>query len=169
MRHARTATGLVAGILLLVSVREATAGTIVLDSFNASLTTGSLAGTNFPVSFSFDASQISASGSSYLSLDSFDFTLFGISFNKSYILQGGQAIFQNGVLENVTASFQQILPPDSPVENITFGFGGNGSIAYIDLHGQFGSGSFAFVPEPASGPGFLVACAVAALGLRGRH
>jgi hypothetical protein len=32
--------------------------------------------------------------------------------------------------------------PNSPVQNITFGFGGPGVIGYIDLNGQFGSGSF---------------------------
>ena len=34
------------------------------------------------------------------------------------------------------------MPPNSPIENITFGFGGPGVIAYIDLNGQFGTGSF---------------------------
>lgn len=41
----------------------------------------------------------------------------------------------------MTASFQVILPPDAPVQNITFGFGDPMGIAYIDLDGQFGSGS----------------------------
>jgi hypothetical protein len=51
----------------------------------------------------------------------------------------------------VTASFQVILPPNSPVNNITFGFGGPGVIGYIDLNNQPGSGTFMFasaVPEP---------------------
>ncbi|GAC1460824.1 MAG: hypothetical protein PVSMB1_11090 [Gemmatimonadaceae bacterium] len=43
----------------------------------------------------------------------------------------------------VTASFQVRMPPNSPVKNITFGFGGPGVIAYIDLDDQCGSGSFA--------------------------
>ena len=38
--------------------------------------------------------------------------------------------------------FQVRLPPNSPVNNITFGFGGDGVIGYIDLDNQFGGGSF---------------------------
>jgi hypothetical protein len=52
-------------------------------------------------------------------------------------------IIQDGVVVNVTASFQVRMPPNSPVSNITFGFGGPGVIGYIDLDQQFGSGSFA--------------------------
>jgi hypothetical protein len=64
----------------------------------------------------------------------------------------------NGIPENVTASFQGILPPNSPVNNITFGFGGPGVIGYIDLNNQFGSGSFTInaVPEPKTGPIILL-------------
>jgi hypothetical protein len=36
------------------------------------------------------------------------------------------------------------LPPNSPVQNITFGFGDSGVIGYIDLDGQYGNGSFTF-------------------------
>ena len=89
-----------------------------------------------------------------MDLITFDFTLFGVPFHRSDIFQGGQVILLNGVIENVTASFQVILPPNSPVNNITFGFGGPGVIGYIDLNNQFGSGSFTInaVPEPATGP-----------------
>src|SRR5262249_51924198 len=73
------------------------------------------------------------------------FTLLGVPFTRNDIFQGGQVIFRDGVLVNVTASFQVVLPPNSPVNNITFGFGGPGVIGYIDLHDQFGSGSFTVV------------------------
>jgi YD repeat-containing protein len=43
---------------------------------------------------------------------------------------------------DVTASFQIRLPPNSPVQNITFRFGGPGVIGHIDLNGQFVNGSF---------------------------
>jgi hypothetical protein len=69
----------------------------------------------------------------------------------------------------VTASFQVILPPNSPVKNITFGFGGPGVIGYIDLDNQFGSGTFTFVstvPEPGLLP--LVALAVFIFAARSR-
>jgi hypothetical protein len=114
---------------------------IVYATLNASLDDGSLAGTTFTILFSYDADQVANTGQSYVSLNSFDFTLLGVPFTRDDIFQGGQVIFQDGVLQNVTASFQVILPPDSPVQNITFGFGDPMGVAYIDLDGEFGSGS----------------------------
>jgi hypothetical protein len=114
---------------------------IVYATLNASLDDGSLAGTTFTILFSYDADQVADTGQSYVSLNSFDFTLLGVPFTRDDIFQGGQVIFQDGVLQNVTASFQVILPPDSPVQNITFGFGDPMTVAYIDLDGEFGSGS----------------------------
>lgn len=136
--------GAAAVVLLLAVGSRAEAQNIVYGCFDASLDDGSLAGTTFTVSFSYDADQVSEQGDSYVQLASFDFTLLGVNFTRSDIFQGGQLIFHDGVLDNVTASFQVILPPDSPVSNITFGFGSSGGIAYIDLDGQFGNGSFVF-------------------------
>jgi rhamnogalacturonan endolyase len=129
---------------------ELPAAGIVTQTLNASLTDGSLEGTTFPVTFSYDASQVSPTGESYVPLLRFDFTLLGVPFTRDEIFQGGQAIFQDGVLQNVTASYQVILPPNSPVRNITFGFGDPGSIGYIDLDGQFGNGSFTISGQTSS-------------------
>jgi uncharacterized protein (TIGR03437 family) len=118
---------------------------IISSAFVASLTSGSLAGTTFPVFFSYDADQVSAQGDSFIALTSFDFALGGVSFARNDIFQGGQVIFHNGSLEDITASFQVRLPPNSPVNNITFGFGGNGVIGYLDLQNQYGSGTFQVV------------------------
>jgi hypothetical protein len=133
-------------VFLFVSVSSSYAQNIVYGTLDASLDTGSLAGTTFQISFSYDADQVPEVGEAYVSLNSFDFTLLGVQFTRSDIFQGGQVIFQDGVPQNVTASFQVILPPDSPVENITFGFGEPLGIAYIDLYGQSGGGSFTFEP-----------------------
>lgn len=76
-----------------------------------------------------------------MSLNSFDFTLLGVPFTRDDIFQGGQVVSQDGVLQNVTASFQVILPPDSPVQNITFGFGHPMGVGYISLDGEPGLGS----------------------------
>jgi len=133
-------------LLLHMAFTGAARSELVTSTLNASLNTGSLAGTTFTVSFSYDSSQVSPVGDSYVQLNSFDFTLLGVPFSRQDIFQGGQAIFQDGTLHNVTASFQVILPPNSPVQNITFGFGGPGVIGYIDLRGQFGMGSFTFGP-----------------------
>jgi hypothetical protein len=133
---------LTAAVLLVLAASRVDARTIVFRTLNASLDQGSLAGTTFPVSFSYDADQVSPIGDSFVNLVSFDFTLLGVPFTRQDIFQGGQCIFQNGVLENVTASFQVRLPPNSPVNNITFGFGGPGVIGYLDLDNHFGLGSF---------------------------
>jgi len=109
---------------------------------NASLTDGSLAGTTFQVVFTYDPSQVVAKGQVFLSLTSFDFTLLGVAFKRSDINEGGQVIFQDGAYQNVTASFQGVLPANSPVSNITFGFGGPGVIGYVDHDNQFGHGTF---------------------------
>ena len=142
---------------------------IVNSTLNASLDTGSLAGVKFPVSFSYDAGLVQPVGDSYVNLLSFDFVLLGVPFNRSEIFQGGQAMFHDGILENVTASYQVTLPPMSPVANITFGFGGPGVIGYVDLKGQFGLGSFSFgppVPEPSTLVSVALSLAVLICGRR---
>jgi hypothetical protein len=136
--------GSTATLFLLVTSAASAQSGLVTSELDATLNTGSLAGTSFAVSFSYDFSQVSPKGDSYVLLNSFDFTLLGVQFTRSDIFQGGQVISHDGVLNNVTASFQVIMPPNSPVSNITFGFGGPGVIAYIDLDGQFGDGSFSF-------------------------
>src|SRR5262249_4181502 len=132
-------------LLCLTIGVHANAEHIVFGRLDASLDTGSLAGTTFTVCFSYDADQVAPAGESYVQLTSFDFTLLGVPFTRNDIFQGGQVIFRDSVLANVTASFQVFLPPNSPVKNITFGFGGPGVIGYIDLHDQFGTGSFTLV------------------------
>ena len=134
---------LAAVALLLLTGATAAATNIVFYTFDASLDTGSLAGTSFPVCYSYDADQVAPAGESYVTLNSFDFTLLGSQFTRNDIFQGGQVIFEDGVVADVTASFQVFLPPGSPVHNITFGFGGPGVIGYSDLNDQYGDGSFA--------------------------
>ncbi|HEX6463739.1 MAG TPA: hypothetical protein VFZ98_04775 [Vicinamibacterales bacterium] len=131
-------------VVLLGVASTASAQTIVYGRLDASLDDGSLAGTTFSVIYSYDADQVSDVGDSYVSLNSFDFTLLGVDFTRGDIFQGGQVIFQDGVAVNVTASFQVFLPDGSPVSNITFGFGNPLGIGYTDLDGNFGSGSFTF-------------------------
>ena len=128
-------------LFLLIMYANAARSEWVTSTLQASLDTGSLAGTSFAVSFSYDSSQVQPVGESYVQLNSFDFSLLGVQFTRQYIFQGGQVIFQDGVITDVTASFQVLLPPNSPVQNITFGFGGPGVIGYIDLNGQSGGGS----------------------------
>jgi hypothetical protein len=116
------------------------AATIIQGTFQATFDAGSLAGTTFKVAFSYDADQVQAD--SFVGLRSIDFTLGGAVFNRTFVNQGGQLIFRNGVLDNITASFQGQMPAGSPVNNVTFGFGGPGVIGYIDHQGQFGHGVF---------------------------
>jgi hypothetical protein len=144
--HILSATVILAAGASLTTVRG-TAATIVFGSLDASLDSGSLAGVDFQATFSYDAALIDPSEVSYINLNSFDFTLLGTAFTLKDINQGGQVIFDHGILSNITASFQGVLPPGAPVHNITFGFGGPGVIGYIDLAGIFGGGSFRFPPS----------------------
>ncbi len=144
---------------LLLSPPPAARATTITSSLDASLTSGSLSGTNFTVSFSYDNASLTGSGQEYLSLLSFDFTLLGTQFDRAEISQGGQAIFQNGILQYVTAAYFPPPPANAAVSDIAFGFGGPGVIGYIDLSRQFGSGSYALaaaVPEPSSFLSLLV-------------
>jgi len=136
-------------VLLLATGWNVHASNIVFRNLDASFDTGSLAGTTFSVCYSYAADEVAPVGETYLPLSSFDFELVGVSFTRNDIFQGGQVIFRDGALENVTASFQVFLPPRSPVKNVTFGFGGPGIIGYSDLDDQFGSGSFALGCEAA--------------------
>src|SRR5437762_1258095 len=89
--------------------RSAKAITIItFGTFDASLDTGVLAGVSFPVSYSYDAGQIAGTGDSFIGLNSFNFTLLGTPFTLNDIDQGGQIVFRNGILENITASFQGV-------------------------------------------------------------
>jgi hypothetical protein len=137
----------VAGMMLLL--HSAAAATITTLE-NAQLTTGSLAGTRFVFSFSYDNSVIAGTGQEFIPLTAFDFTLGGATYTFADHTQGGQAIFQNGALENITAFFP--AKASSPVFSIAFGFGGPGIIGYRDLNFDLGQGSYAPVkiPEPSS-------------------
>jgi hypothetical protein len=158
-------TILVSVALLLLNAFLATATPIVSSQLISTLTSGSLAGTSIPVSFSYDAGQVLPSGDSFITLSSINFTLLGVAFAKNNIDQGGQVVFHNGVIENLTASFQgTALPSNSPVENITFGFGGPGVIGYIDLNGQNGTGEFTFVAEPPTAILILLSGALFGIG-----
>src|SRR3954467_13948118 len=75
-------------------------------AFIATFESGSMTGTTFPVFFSYDADEIARQGDSYVTLKTFDFVLGTTAFTKAYINQGGQVVFRNGQLKNVTASFQ---------------------------------------------------------------
>ena len=138
----RVAWPLASALLLLSSTVTAHAETILYGTLDSYLNQGSLAGTHFIVSFSYDAEQVAPEGESWVPLKSFDFQLGDAYFSRDWIFQGGQVILRDGVIENVTASFQVFMPPNSPVKNITFGFGGPGVSGYTDNYDQYGEGSF---------------------------
>jgi hypothetical protein len=156
-------------LLAFANTAQATPITSFLD---ASLTTGSLSGTNFVVSFSYDNASLTGTGQEF-SLLSFDFTLLGTHFTAADIHQGGQAIFQDGTLENVTAEFEPgLIPPivNPPLATIAFGFGGPGVIGYRDLNLAFGAGSYSVVsPEPSSFVSLLLGLAALVAVKRSRR
>jgi len=124
-------------------------GAVTNSNFAASLTNGSLSGTQFVVHYSYDASGISGAAEDYLPLLSFDFALRGIQFSRTNIQQGGQVIFHYSKIYNVTAEFYPAIdgPSNAPVNNIAFGFGGPGVIGYTDTNAQYGSGVFFLNPS----------------------
>lgn len=139
-----------AGAVALTTISSAQAE-VVQRVLDVSLSSGSLAGTEFTVCLSYEDSDLIGEGQEYLPLLSFDFALGDAFFTRDDIFQGGQAIFQDGVLQNVTAAFfPQIsgIPPDAPVNSIVFGFGTDGGVAYSDLDAEYGDGSFSF-EDPA--------------------
>jgi len=134
----------------------------------AQLTTGSLAGTAFVFSFSYDSTSVLGSGQEFISLTGFDFNLLGTPYTLADITQGGQAIFQDGALQNIRAAFLTIPPRTAPVFSIAFGFGGPGVIGYIDLAHDLGEGTFApaNAPEPPSFLSLGLGLALLVVGVR---
>ena len=120
-------------------------------SFDASLDSGSLAGTLFTGTGSYNAPDPPIPGVAYVGLTSLNFSVDGQSYTLADNYQGGQAILDDGSLDYFTAAFL----PEGPLETIAFGFGGPGIIGYEDDYGQFGEGTYTAiaseVPEPASG------------------
>jgi hypothetical protein len=142
----RAANAAVLFVLLFGAPRAARAEQIVRRTLGASLDNGSLALTPFPISYTYDADQVSADGDSTVTLLSFDFSLNGIPFTRDAMWSPGQALFRNGVLFNIKATFGGEygagMPAGSPVTRISFGLGGSGEITYADLYQGSGTGSF---------------------------
>ena len=158
---------------LLLAFANTAQATPITSFLDASLTTGSLSGTNFVVSFSYDNASLTGTGQEFIGLLSFDFTLLGTHFTSADIYQGGQAIFQDGTLENVTAAFDPGLTNpggNAPVNSIAFGFGGPGVIGYRDLNLAFGAGTYSVVsPEPSTFVSLLLGLAALVVVKRSRR
>jgi outer membrane protein assembly factor BamB len=116
---------------------------VVTFEFDAVLQSGPLAGTTFSGNASYEAEGLTGVGTEFQPLTSLTFTLLGVRFTEADILQGGQAILQNGVLSDFTAAF---FPSEPPVDAIAFGFGGPGVIGY-QLGSDFGSGVFTLITD----------------------
>jgi hypothetical protein len=138
----------ISSLLAVLGTATAARAPITNASFVASLTSGSLSGVQFTVSYSYDNAGITAGSEDYLPLQSFDFDLLGAHFSKNDIYQGGQVIFHHGILYNVTADFDPAVsgaPTNAPLNSIAFGFGGPGIIGYTDKQGEYGSGVFSLI------------------------
>ena len=109
----RQMTALRFALLSVCFANAGLAGTIQFGTLLGSLDSGSLAGNTLQVSFSYDSSLVAPTGDSFVPLASFDFTFLGATFSRNDISQGGQVIFHNNALANVTASFQSLMPPNS--------------------------------------------------------
>jgi hypothetical protein len=130
-------------LIFFCLVTEPALAGIIDYNFNANLQTGTLAGTTFSGSLSYDNSGMTGAGTEFFFLGTLDFTLLGVSFDRADIKQGGQAITQNGAFSYFTAAFFPPPPISSPVSDIAFGFGGPGVIGYIETgSNEFGLGEY---------------------------
>jgi hypothetical protein len=144
----------VAGLLFLLLAAALLAPASTVDfAFDATLQTGSLAGTSFAGTGSYDNAALTGAGTEYAFLTALDFTVDGALFSKTDIDQGGQAVLQDGTLDYFTAAF---FPSSGPFNDLAFGFGGPGVIGYsappvIDVGlGTYTITSVETVPEPAA-------------------
>jgi hypothetical protein len=178
MRYFPLSSGFV-GILVflgLVAAPPAVAAIIEFD-FNADLQTGTLSGTMFPGTGSYDNAGVTGVGQEFVTLASLQFSLNGVEFTKADITQGGQAILEDGALSYFTAAFFPPPPDNSPVSDIAFGFGGPGIIGYLTSPEEFGDGVYTITstsirePPPAAvfGLALVVFTLFAAQRLRRGH
>jgi hypothetical protein len=142
-----------ASIVVVCLFTSAVHAAVVTVSFDASLTTGNLTGSEFSGEIAYDPTGGTGIGQEFFTLTDLSFTLLGTTFTKADIDQGGQMITLNGVPSYFTAAFFPPPPDNSPVQDIAFGFGGPGIIGY-DQEGVSGGGTYvlrsAAVPEPTS-------------------
>jgi hypothetical protein len=150
----------VAVLIIVLSAFVSCAGaTPIPFTFDASLQTGPLSGTQFSGTASYDNQGETGIGPEFLPLTSLNFSLLGFPFTLADISQGGQAILQDGTLSYFTAAFFPASPP-SPVNDIAFGFGGPGIIGYSTPPGfNFGEGVYTVTPIPE--PPTLLLCCIA--------
>jgi hypothetical protein len=121
--------------------------------FEASLQTGTLAGTLFSGTGSYDNQNATGTGEEFLNLASLNFTLAGAAFTRADIDQGGQVVLENGVLSYFTAAFFLPPPTGTALADLAFGFGGPGVVGYSTVPGpEFGAGLYTLTsaPEPSS-------------------
>ncbi len=153
------AIALFGGLLMLVipaSTAHANAIELASATIDGVLTSGPLEGAAVSGAFSYDVASVTGVGQEFIRLIDFDAALLGTHFTLKDIRQGGQVLFQDGMLENVTAAFFPPPPFGAPVSDIAFGFGGPGVIGYLAGSPQeFGGGVFQIAaasptPEPPS-------------------
>ncbi len=146
-------------LIIVFSAFVPSAGaTTIPFTFDASLQTGTLSGTQFSGTASYDNQGETGVGTEFFTLTSLNFSLLGFPFTRADISQGGQAILQDGTLSYFTAAFFP-TSPSSPVTDIAFGFGGPGIIGYVTSGENFGSGVYTITPVPE--PSTLLLCGIA--------
>src|SRR5579871_5596029 len=138
-------------LVAYLSVTSAYAASVTL-AFNASLTTGALAGTQFTGTIAYDPTTGTGVGEEFLTLTALDFTLLGATFSHGDLSQGGQIITENGTPSYFTGAFFPPPPDNSPVSAIAFGFGGPGVIGYDVLGSADNGGSGVYAFRSAAAP-----------------
>jgi hypothetical protein len=148
MRFARRWLWAVCVIPLLMLGNPAHASTIT-QSFIAELSDGPAAGTDFGGTFSYDTTSLrDFGGTDYYNLTGIDFVVDGVEYTLAGGGEGREVIFQDGIYEYLYVADLDFVPPatSSPFEQIAFGFGGPGVIAYSTY------------PQPGGGCQSIVEC-----------
>jgi hypothetical protein len=124
---------------------------MIIDlTFHAILDSGTMAGTTFDGTVSYDLTSTTGVGTEYITLTTLAFEIDRVAFTKANLNQGGQMITQDGYPTYFTGAFTP--PPGSPVNDIAFGFGGPGVIGYSTpgFIGVFGAGTYHMILTPRS-------------------
>jgi len=108
------------------------------------ITSGTLFGTRFTGSLSYDSTGMTGVGVEYLGLKTITFSFAGVAWSKMQLYQGGEVVLRDGYPWYWTGAF---LPPQgSLVTVLAIGFGGSGVIGYETPGGVFGMGDCHMVP-----------------------
>src|SRR5260370_560654 len=125
--------------LLEFGCSAAEVATVQVD---ATLETGSQAGTKIPVTLAYDASAVAPKGDCVIPASPVG--------EQVTALQRAEAMFHDGVPTGIRM-FLRLEGADSPIHNLVIGVGGPGTLGYVDQTGGIGTGTYRLRTVPNNG------------------